>query len=163
MEPRPAGSSDVDEEERPIVDDLRTVGVDVTGVHQIRDKADAHPGMREVLLDHLSRDYSDNIRAAMAAALGGKKVGDLFPRLAELYRGEKVGHVKEQYADAIARSGPDHLPDVMDLISDPSLGRSRVQLVKALTKSKKPEARATLESLRDDPDLKVEIGRRLKG
>jgi hypothetical protein len=163
VDPRPAGSTEVSEEERPIVDDLRAIGVEVTGVHQIRNKADQYPGMRDVLFEHLSRgDYSDNVRAAMAGALGGKKIGSGFARLVELYRSEAVGHVKEQYADSIARCGPEHLEDVIELIRDQALGRSRVQLVKGLTRSKKPEAKQTLRDLRNDPDLKVEIGRRLK-
>lgn len=140
------------------------MGVDAYGVHHLAGEADKHPGMREVLFDHLSRDYSEYVRSRMAAALGGPKItDDEFDRLVTAYRSERSDRVRQQFADAVSKSGPKHLDTVLELIRDTSLGTSRVLLVKALTRSKKPEARETLEELRDDPDLKPEIGRRLKG
>ena len=103
---RPAGSTEIDEDERPVIEALREIGVDTYGVHRLRDLADRHPGMREILLEHLQRDYPDNVRAALAAALGGPTMGDLFPVVVERYRAERSWQVKDQLADAISRSGP---------------------------------------------------------
>lgn len=163
VEPKPAGGKTIDERHRPVVEELRDLGLDVYSVHDTRDKADLYPGMREVLLRHLERDYPTNIRARMASSLAGKKMGDLWPEVVKRYRAEPDGYVKDQFADALARSsGGKHLDDIIELISDPNLGSSRVMLVQALTRSRQPRATATLESLRDDPDLTIEINHRLR-
>jgi len=56
---------------------------------------------------------------------------------------------------------PSDLGTLIDLISDQSLGVGRIFLVQNLVRSKKPEARATLLQLQDDPDIAKEITARL--
>ena len=161
--PSPPGTNEIDDAERPVIEDLRALGVDTYGVHHLQGMADHHPGMRAVLFDHLERDNTEYVRSRMAAALGGTKMtDDEFDRLVAAYRGESSVRVRQQFAAAVAQSAGGRLPEVIELIRDPSLGDSRVQLIRALRRSRRPEARQTLESLRSDPDLKVEIARRLK-
>jgi len=161
--PPPPGSTEIDDDERPVIEELRALGVDVYGVHHLQGKADQHPGMRDVLFDHLERDYPDNVRAQMAAALGGTKMSTAdFGRLVAAYRTESSNQVRQQFASAVTQSAGGRLDQVIELIRDRELGNSRVLLVSALRRSRKPEARETLESLRSDPDLEVEIARRLK-
>lgn len=50
---------------------------------------------------------------------------------------------------------------LIDLVSDRSLGASRLFLVSNLMRSKRPEARATLLRLQDAPELTKEITARL--
>lgn len=161
-EPRPAGSTEVDPEEQDFVEDLRGLGVEVSGVHQLREPAQ-RAEVRDVVFDHLGRDYSDDVRCRLAGALGGPKISAAeFDRLVAAYRAEASDDVRERLADSVARSAGGRLEDVVPLIEDSSLGGSRVLLVKAFTRSKKPEARKVLKGLKDDPDLKVEIADRLK-
>jgi hypothetical protein len=161
--PPPPGSTQIDDDERPVIEELRALGVDTYGVHHLQRKADQHPGMRDVLFDHLQRAYPDNVRAPMAAALGGKKLSDTdFARLVAAYRAENSEQVRQQFASAVTQSAAGRLDQVIKLIWDRNLGGSRVLLVQALRRSRKPEAREALESLRSDPDLEVEIARRLK-
>ncbi len=161
--PLPPGSTEIDEDERPVIEELRALGVDIYGVHHLQGKADQHPGMRDVLFDHLQRDYDDNVRAPMAAALGGTKMSNSdFGRLVAAYRAESSNRVRQQFASAVTQAAGGRLDQVIELIRDRELGNSRVLLVSALRRSRKPEARETLESLRSDPDLAVEIARRLK-
>lgn len=161
--PRSAGSTVIDVEERPIIEELRVLGVDTFGVHHLRDKADQHPGMREVLFKHLELNYSEYVRSRMASALGGRKIArGEFDRLVSLYRSETSERVQGQFADAVSRAGAKYLDDVIELIKDESLGRSRVLLVSALTRSRQARAKETLRSLRYDPDLEAELSHRIK-
>ncbi len=116
-----------------------------------------------MLFDHLERDNTEYVRSRMVAASGGTKMTeDQFDHLVAAYRGEKSVRVRQQFAAAVAQSAGGRLPEVVELILDPSLGDSRVVLIRALRRSRRPEAPQTLESSRSDPDLKVEIARRLK-
>ncbi|GAB3603377.1 hypothetical protein [Microbacterium aureliae] len=161
--PPPPGTTPTADDECPIIEDLRAIGVDTNGVHHLHGKADQHPGMRDILFEHLGRDYSEYIRSRMAAALGGKKASDAeFARLVAASRAETSDRVRQQFAAAIDQSAGGRIDEVIELIGDPSLGRSRVLLISALRRSRRPEAKQALESLRSDPILEAEIRRRLK-
>lgn len=56
---------------------------------------------------------------------------------------------------------PGDLHTLTDLLSDPSLGTSRIFLVSNLMRSKRPEARTALLRNQADPDLTEEITARL--
>ncbi|WP_097062367.1 hypothetical protein [Sphingomonas guangdongensis] len=56
---------------------------------------------------------------------------------------------------------PADLPTLIDLLSDPALGRGRIFLVRNVMRSRRPEAKAALIRLKDDPDLATEIAARL--
>ena len=56
---------------------------------------------------------------------------------------------------------PRDLPTLIDLLSDRSIGTSRIFLVSNLMRSKKPEGRAALLRNQNDPDLEKEIAARL--
>ena len=56
---------------------------------------------------------------------------------------------------------PGDLSALIDLFGDRSLGSSRILLVRNLTRSKRPEARAALIRLQPDPVLNKEITIRL--
>ena len=160
--PPPPGSMQIKDDERAVVEDLRALGADTYGVHRLRGLADQHPGVRDVLFDHLQRENTEYVRSRMAAALGGRKMTDAdFGRRVAAYRAERSDRVRQQFAAAIAQSAGGRIDEVIELIRDPGLGPSRVLLVSALRRSRQPQARETLESLRSDPDLHAEIARRL--
>jgi len=56
---------------------------------------------------------------------------------------------------------PSDLETLIDLLSDPSIGGSRIFLVSNLMRSKRPAARTALLRQQDDPDLTGEIKARL--
>ncbi|NHA70341.1 hypothetical protein [Phycicoccus flavus] len=103
-------------EEVVFVEELRQLGVTVHGVHQIREPA-ARADVRDVIFDHLGRDYSDYVRGRLAGVLGGPWIGDdEFDRLVTAYRSEASDHVREQLADSVARSAGGRLDQVVPLI-----------------------------------------------
>jgi len=73
---------------------------------------------------------------------------------------ENAAHGAMAAISAMAR--PSDLQTLIDLIRDCTLGSLRIYLVGNLMRSKRPEARATLLELRDDPVLRKEIAIRLR-
>ena len=108
QEPVVGGFTDIEEDERPIVEELRALGVDTYGVHQLDGKGiDRIPGARAVLFEHLGRHDSEYIRSRLAANLGGPGMTDAeFEQLVAAYRSELSPRVQQQFAHAVSRCGP---------------------------------------------------------
>ena len=70
---------------------------------------------------------------------------------------------KVAMADAISTMAtPSDLDTLIELISNPSNGPSRIMLIRNLSRSRAKLAFETLVRLKDDPDLKLEIEHVLK-
>jgi hypothetical protein len=125
------------------------------------------PGERiyPVLLDHLTRpDNPPWLLEWIGRAFGRKSarpiVWDTLVKLIKSHSLEKSA--AEGVMVAISdMAQPRDLPTVIDLLTDRTLGTSRIFLVSNLMRSKKPEARAALLQHQDDPDLTKEITARL--
>jgi hypothetical protein len=149
--------------EAPIVDDLAACGVSVRSVWDLVNTRDRYPAATPVLLDHLSRPYRVEIREGIARALGVREArASAWGRVLELLDQEPDRRVRDGLFVAIAgMAGPSDILEIINLVSQRALGPSRVFLIRNLMRSKRAEARATLISLKDDPDLKEEIRHRL--
>lgn len=153
------------EEQAPLLDALRTIGINVKTVWNVVDTVASHPLAFPILLDHLHRPYSDRIREGIARALGTKEARDIaWDQLIELLRGEapESGAKDGMMAAISAMTRPSDLQTLIDLINDQSIGPCRIFLVRNLVRSRKLQARQALLDLRDDPDLTREINARLK-
>ena len=162
------------EEEKPILDDLRSVGLDTESVWSLVNFSGTYPEAIPVLLKHLVLPYSDAVREGIARSLAvpEPEVRKAWSLLVDEYKKAPKGKgikypgettewplgYKDGLACALAVAVTDEtFTEYIDLVKDQSLGDSRILLVPKLRKSKNPIAAQTLEELADDPDLKIVI------
>ncbi len=154
-------------EEEPLLADLRAIGFDpgVDSVWDLVNTAEPYPEAIPVLLRHLTRPYSDRIKAGIARALAVPDAVHAWPILVAEYKKAEEGQedgvmrgYKDGLAVALAATATDAmLGEVISLIKDTSNGSTRIFFLGPLCESKNPLARQTIEELKDDPDLKKEI------
>ena len=153
-------------EERPLVQDLRAVGVRVDSVWDLVNTRASYATAIPVLLDHLHRDYPPGTREGIARALAVPEASWAWDALLTSFRNEPDGgprNVKWALACALDGAATDEVLDtVIELVLDRRVGENRLALLTALARSKQARARDTLEKLREDPQLSREI-RRLFG
>jgi hypothetical protein len=151
-------------EQQPLLKDLAAVGVIVDSIGRLCSFSDLDERIYPVLLDHLTRPYSPHLLEWIGRAFGRKSarpiVWDTLVKLIKAHRLEKpaVEGVMVAISDM---AQPRDLATLIDLLSDRSIGVSRIFLVSNLMRSKKPEARAALLLNQGDPDLATEIAARL--
>lgn len=154
--------------EQPLLDELKRIGVKLESIWSTRHIKMMPPETFQIILKHLRSDYPNRAKEGMAAALGRREARDaVWTDLLALYRelpdDINPDRVKERVAASLSDiAHPKDLSTVIDLISDPSNGPSRVMFVRNLSRSKRVEASTTLQSLRHDKDLSAEIDAVLK-
>ena len=142
----------------PIVADLKAAGFDFESVWQMANSGEPYADALPILLDHLERSYPEDLRLILGEALALPEARFTWDRILNLYRKETTKGGKDGLASALSEIADDELlDDVIELVRDPSHGSSRLLLLSALTKSKRPDAREVLEEMASDPDLKKEI------
>jgi hypothetical protein len=161
-------------EEKPILDDLRAVGLDTESVWGLVNFSGAYPEAIPILLKHLVLPYSDSVREGIARSLAVREpaVRKAWPLLVEEYCNAPMGigikypgetaEYKLSYKDGLACAlsvavTDETLPEYISIIKDKFHGESRALLLTALRRSKNPLAKQAIEELADDPDLKIEI------
>jgi hypothetical protein len=161
-------------EEKPILDDLRVVGLDTESVWSLVNFSGTYPEAIPVLLKHLVLPYSDSVREGIARSLAVREpaVRKAWPLLVEEYCNAPMGigvkypgetaEYKLGYKDGLACAlsvavTDETLPKLIELLKDKRHGGSRVLLLSAIRKSKNPLAIQAIEDLADEPDLKIEI------
>lgn len=164
------------EASRPLCDELRRLFPNVDSPWKLATLADPYPEAIPILLAHLPLDYPPLIREGIVAALKKKWARQLiWQDIIAAYAAEPNRARKVPQGEVGAPSGPkDAMADLIAdlsvkadatllirLISDRSFGPSRIFFVKALLRTRSPDARATLETFAHDPDLEVEIRHRL--
>lgn len=166
-----------DRAERPLIKDLRRAGIDVKDVYDLVNTNNQYDQAIPVLLDHSTRDYPDVIREGIYRSLCARFARDI--AWGQVFRAYLAEPNKSQIAGpgevgtpsgpkegmAIALSGmaaPADLPTLVELITDPKNGPSRIFFIANLVRSRSPLAFDTLASLSNDPELKTEIAIRLK-
>ena len=151
------------QEMRPLLDDLAAVGVVVDRPSRLLEEPDQGERIYPVLLDHLTRPYNSWLLEWIGRAFGRKSarpvVWDNLVALIKSHSLEKAA-VEGVMVAISDMAHPRDLATLIDLLSDRSIGTSRIFLVSNLMRSKKPEARAALLRNQDDPDLAKEIAAR---
>src|SRR5699024_8296054 len=112
----------------------------------------------------LKRPYPDRVREGIARSLAVR--GDArfaWSELVRLYREEPAGtDTKDGLAVALAAvSDPSTLGELIGLAEDPRHGHSRVLLIRGLTRSRQPRARAAVERLQGDAEVGAEARARV--
>jgi hypothetical protein len=160
-------------EEKPIVDELQTVGWKVESVWDLVNTPKPYPEALPILLRHLMLPYSDRTKEGIARSLAVQEARAAWPTLVNEFRSAQNGKgpvapgdteefrlgAKDGLACALAATVTDAtMPELIEIMKDRSHGSSRVLMVSALRKSKDPRAKEALEVLAFDPDLEKEIG-----
>lgn len=152
--------------EAPLVEELRAAGVEVDSAWDLVNTSTPYPNALPILLEHLGRPYPDRVREGIARALAvGRDARFGWARLLELYREEPAGaDAKSGLAAALAAIVDDDVVDeVIELARDDAHGESRILLLRALKRSRSPQARLALEEFVSDPVLGQEAQAQLKG
>lgn len=151
-------------EQQPLLNDLSAAGVIVAWVGELCSIPDPDARIYPVLLDHLAKPYSPWLLDWIGRAFGRKTarpiVWDTLINLIKTHALEESAAVGVMVA-ICGMAQPRDLETLIDLLSNRSVGGSRVFLVGNLVRSKRPAARAALLQHQDDPDLTNEIKARL--
>lgn len=140
------------EAERPIVDDIRRAGYDVSSVWDLVNTSEPYPDALPILLDHLTRGgYPDRVMESMGRAIAVGPAIFAWDILRDLYlraggRGEEEG-----LAVALAASAtPAQLEPLIGLIGEDSRGDSRIHFLRAIKRVGGQRGAAVLNALIHD-------------
>ncbi|TXK17720.1 hypothetical protein [Homoserinibacter sp. GY 40078] len=138
---------------RPIVDDLRGVGIDVDSVWDLVNTSDPYPAALPILIKHLERGgYPDRVLEGAARALAVKPAAVYWDRLRALYLEADGPDTTEGLAAALAASvTSEHLEDLIALLAETSRGSTRIHFIPPILRIGGERGREVVESLRDDP------------
>ncbi len=148
------------QELQPLLEDLKAAGVVVDRLSRLLEMPAPDAHVYRVLLDHLTRPYSPWLLEWIGRAFGHKSARAIaWDNLVNLIKSQslEMAAVEGVLVAISEMARPSDLTTLLDLVSDRSIGKGRVFLVKNLIRSKKPEALAALLRLQDDPDLATEI------
>lgn len=151
-------------EQQPLLDDLASVGVQVDHVYRLLEMPDPDQRIYPILLVHITKPYSIDLLDWIGRAMGRKAARPtVWDALINIIKSDVLeGRGMDGAIAAISEMArPGDLSALIELLGDRSLGSSRILLVRNLTRSKRPEARAALLRLQADSDLKKEITIRL--
>jgi hypothetical protein len=161
-------------EQAPIVADLQSAGLAISALSDLIGRSERYEAAIPILLKHLQSPYSDATKETIARSLAvpEAQVRRAWPVLVREYSAAPTGKglkapgdvveyrlgAKDGLACALAVAVTDEtLPELIALAMDARHGGSRLLLLPAIRKSKSPRARAALEELAADPELKKEI------
>jgi hypothetical protein len=138
--------------ERPIVADLRDVGVAVESVWDLVNTSIPYSHALPVLLMHLERGgYPDRVMESLGRALAVRPASFAWDRLERLYRTASGSGETEGLAVALAASATaDHVDRLVDILDEAGLGETRIHLLRAIKRVGGTKGRQVLESLRED-------------
>jgi len=166
-------------EERPLVADLRKAGFNVRSLEDVINTYGAglpweqitptrpYSELLPILFKHLQRPYSPDVRGAIAQAINGVTEAEPYwAAIKEMVYKEKDGFTQQMLINILcemAMRNKAFLPEVLTMIRDRRLKTNRILLVRVLTRHapRSSAAESSLQELKNDRDLRVEIGRRL--
>jgi hypothetical protein len=145
--------------EAPVVNDLRLAGFAIDSVYDLVNTKSSYPRAVPILLGHLERAYPDVIREGIARALAVPDARVGWDLLIRLYRSEPaMTSFKQGLAVAIANTADDEvIEEVIALARDVRHGESRLLLLRALERSRDPQATEALREFAVDPVFEKEV------
>lgn len=147
--------------ESRLVDELRSLGFDVSSVWDLVNSGGGYGSALDVLLMHAAFDYPDRIREGILRALAIPAAVVRWSELLAFYEHDVLRLPPDlNYLPGLVlaeAANDDVIDDVIRLIKEESGGDRRLPLIGALQRSKNPKARMLLNELRDDPLFKMEL------
>ena len=147
---------------RPLVEALRAEGLtSVNGVWDLVNTAAPYDSALPVLIQHLTREYPEEILSGIARALAVPAALPYRAELIRLFRQSPPLPSGLRFSLGIAIAGTTNaknLNETIELARDPSMGTARLPLLRPIRMSRQSAARAAIDELRKDPELATEIG-----
>ena len=139
--------------EQPIVEDLRSAGVEVNSVWDLVNTADPYPKALPILLDHLQRGgFPDRVMESLGRALAVGPAASVWEALRQPYLAAQGCGEEEGLAVALAASATaDHLGALIALLDETSRGSTRIHFLRPIKRVGGKRGLDVLRSLRDDP------------
>ena len=159
---REAALADVSEtrrrDEAPVVAALSAVGLEVASLWMLDSSVAGREDVLAVLLDHMSRPtYSDFTREAIARSIGRTGIQSAWPELARRYCGAPGPREAQGLAVALVEcAGAGRLEDLLAMLRDPTLGSSRLLMIRSVTRRLRGRGDDVLRELALDDQLSDE-------
>lgn len=145
--------------EVPLLDELRAAGWKLESVWDLVNARNTYAPVLPILLEHLRRPYPARVREGIARAMAMPEARFAWDELARLFQEERQEDARDGLAVALAAATDEtRIEDLIELTRDRRSGPSRLLLLRALERSRRPEALKALRDLEADPDLQKEVG-----
>jgi hypothetical protein len=156
------------EASRPVLDDLRAIGVEVDSVWDLHTVPDVRSRAIPVLLTHIVREYPDRVLEGIGQGLDDKASRPWWDDLRAILLATDHPVVRDRVACALAAcAAREHYGDLLTFIRDDSLGESKIYFLRPINRIgnriSDGEGRAVIESVTGDPVLGKEASAILKG
>jgi hypothetical protein len=153
---------------QPVLDDLRSIGIDIDSVWDLYKVPDSRPRAIPVLLKHLRLDYPDRVLQGIGQGLDDKSARPWWADLRALLVETENPVARDRAACALATcANQQHYDDLLALINDETLGESRIYFLRPANRIgnriSPGQGRAVIESAALDPVLAKEATAILKG
>lgn len=140
-------------QEKPLTDDLESVGIRAE-VWDLVNTPRSYPEAIPILIDHLQRAYSRDIKEGIVRALAVKEAKGLVNKIV-MREYQKVPKDDDAFRWAFGNTmtviaTENDLGDLTEIVLDESNGDSRRSFIEALTKLKSPRVVEVLEHLVND-------------
>lgn len=153
---------------RPVFDDLRSVGVEVSDLYVLYKQPESYALAIPVLLDHLGRDYPERVLEDIGNALPLKPDPYWWDDFRRVYVTTGSDAVRDRLAAAMSNCARrEHYEDLLTFIQDEDLGASRIYFLRPIhrigNRMEAGRGRAVIETVAEDPVLGIEATAILKG
>ena len=153
---------------QPVIDDLRSEGVEVEDLYLLYEQPESYPLAIPVLLDHLKRDYPERVLEDIGNALPFKPATSWWDDYKRLYVTTGSDAVRDRLAAAMSGCAVKrHYHDLLGFLRDEDLGPSRIYFLRPVNRignrMEPGKGRAVIESVAYDETLGVEARRILQG
>ena len=154
--------------ERPVVDDLRLVGVDVESVWDLYKVTDSRPRAIPVLLKHITMDYPDDVLEGIGQGLDDRSARPWWGHLRGILLDTQREVIRDRLACALATCATtEHYDDLRAFVHNHALGQSRIYFLRPINRIgnriSPGQGRTAIQALADDPVLGKEATAILKG
>jgi hypothetical protein len=132
---RARGSQAHRKAERPVIDDLASVGIRVPRLDDLSKQPEVHDKAVPVLLRHLGLDYPDSVLRAIGSPLAKRASRPWWDELRALYLTAERPVVRSVLASALAVCARrEHYDDLLRFVADESLGDSRIFFLRPINR-----------------------------
>lgn len=150
--------------QRPIIEDLASVGVRVESVYDLVNTSEPYPEALPVLMAHLERGgYPERVMEGLGRALAVKPAVVFWDRLKARWLGARDPGEEDGAAVALAACATKaQLDDLLAFLSAEERGQSRIYFIRPILRVGGHRGRDIVEGLRADPVFGLEASALLK-